>query len=200
MSTPPRWDMSNVYPSLESKEFQAAVKDYKAQVASLGRFFDTNSPRPGPRPLAKLAPLTGEAINRINRIQILSGTIVPYLYSFVTTDSHDKVAKRAMSEFEQASLPMDKLMMRLRSWLGRLAPSSTRSSRRTSPLQAHAFMLKEAAQQSRYQMSDEQEGLGLGTEPERRAMPGRNCRARSPRSSPWTSSWTARCRSCRCPR
>ena len=49
MSTPPRWDMSNVYPSLESKEFQAAVKDYKAQVASLGRFFDTKLSKAGPQ-------------------------------------------------------------------------------------------------------------------------------------------------------
>ena len=31
----PRWDLSNVYPSLESKEFKAAVDDYKKQVAAL---------------------------------------------------------------------------------------------------------------------------------------------------------------------
>ena len=31
----PRWDLSNVYPSLDSKEFKAAVEDYKKQVAAL---------------------------------------------------------------------------------------------------------------------------------------------------------------------
>jgi len=98
MSTPPRWDMSNVYPSLESKEFAAAVKDYKSQVASLGRFFDSRLAKAGPKtPVARLAALTGEAIERANRIQTLSGTIVPFIHAFVTTDSHDKVAKRALS-------------------------------------------------------------------------------------------------------
>ncbi|MFH1185511.1 MAG: M3 family oligoendopeptidase [Chloroflexota bacterium] len=160
MSTPPRWDMSNIYPSLESTEFQAAVKDYRAQVASLGRFFDTKLAKSGPRtPVAKLAALTGEAIDRANRIRTLSGTIVPYIYAFVTTDSHDKVAKRLLSEFEQASLPMDKLMVRMRSWLGKLGPKLTQVSRKNRVAQAHAFMLKEAAQLSRFQMADEQEGL-----------------------------------------
>jgi pepF/M3 family oligoendopeptidase len=152
--------MSNVYPSLESKEFAAAIKDYKSQVASLGRFFDSRLSKAGPKtPVAKLAALTGEAIERANHIQTLSGTIVPFIYAFVTTDSRDKVAKRALSEFEQASLPMDKLMVRLRSWLGKLGPKLTQVVKKNKTAQAHAFMLKEAAQLSRFQMSDEQEGL-----------------------------------------
>ena len=35
----PRWDLSNVYPSLDSKEFKSAVEDYKKQVAALEKFF-----------------------------------------------------------------------------------------------------------------------------------------------------------------
>ena len=31
----PRWDLTNVYPSLESNEFKAAVEEYKKQVSSL---------------------------------------------------------------------------------------------------------------------------------------------------------------------
>jgi len=152
--------MSNVYPSLESKEFQDAIKDYTAQVASLGRFFDAKLSKAGAKtPVNKLAVLTGEAIDRVNKIQVLSGTIVPYLYAFVTTDSHDKVAKRAMSEFEQASLPMDKLMVRLRSWLGKLGPKLNQVVKKNKSAQAHAFMLKEAAHLSRFQMGDELEGL-----------------------------------------
>src|SRR5512146_2846262 len=63
MSTPPHWDLTNVYPSLESREYQAAVKDYRAQVASLGRFFDTRLSKAGPKtPVTKLAALIGEAV------------------------------------------------------------------------------------------------------------------------------------------
>ena len=34
----PRWDLSNVYPSLESNEFKNAIEDYKKQVAALENF------------------------------------------------------------------------------------------------------------------------------------------------------------------
>ena len=160
MTTPPRWDLTNVYPSLESKEYQAAVREYKSQVAALGRFFDKKLAKAGPKtPVTKLAPLTGELIDRINSIQLLSGTIVPYLYAYVTTDSHDQVAKRAMSEFEQAGLPMDKLMVRMRSWLGSLGPKLNQVIKKNKTAAAHAFMLQENVRLSRYQMSNELEGL-----------------------------------------
>lgn len=160
MSTPPRWDLSNVYPSLESNEFQAAVRDYRAQVARLGRLFDSQLSKAGPRTsVARLGALTAEVLDRINSIETLWGTIVPYIESFVTTDSRDQAARRALSEFEQASLPMDKLMVRLRSWLGRLGPALPQVIRKNKTAQAHAFMLKHAAHLSRFQMSDELEGL-----------------------------------------
>lgn len=160
MSTPPRWDLSNVYPSLESNEFQAAVRDYRAQVARLGRLFDSQLSKAGPRTsVARLGALTAEVLDRINSIETLWGTIVPYIESFVTTDSRDQAARRALSEFEQASLPMDKLMVRLRSWLGRLGPALPQVIRKNKTAQGHAFMLKHAAHLSRFQMSDELEGL-----------------------------------------
>ncbi len=160
MSTPPRWDVSNVYPSLSSKEFKAAFKDYKAQVASLGKFFDRKLSKAGPKTRAKdLAALAGEAVNRINKIMALSGTIAPFIEAFVTTDSRDQLAMRLLSEYEQASLPMDKLSVRFRSWLGHLDPKLDKTIRKNKVARAHAFMLKEAAEQSKYQMSDALEGL-----------------------------------------
>src|SRR5271157_3803209 len=119
----PRWDMSNIYPSLESKEFQAAVKDYKKQVVALEEFFKNKLSKTGPKSKAKeLAPLVGQAIDRINKIQMLASTIEPFIYAFVTTDSRDKVAMRAMSEFEQASLPMTKLNVQFEAWVRKIAP------------------------------------------------------------------------------
>ncbi len=160
MSTPPRWDMTNVYPSLTSPEFQAAVASYKKQVAGLERFFDKQLSPLGPKAsTAQLATLVGEALNRINRILILSGTIDPYIYAFVSTDSRDQTAQRVLSEFEQASLPMAKLVVRFRSWLGRVAPKLDAVMSRDKIAAAHAFFLKEAVKQSRYQMSDDQEAL-----------------------------------------
>src|SRR5688572_12909509 len=156
----PRWDLTNVYPSLESKEFKAAVADYKKQVAALEKFFKNKLGKADGKSKAKeLAPLVGEAIDRINKIQTLSSTIVPFIYSYVTTNSRDKVAMKTLSEFEQASLPMDKLYTQFKAWLGKVSSKLDKSIQLDKSAKAHAFMLKEAAAQSKYLMSEVEEAL-----------------------------------------
>jgi pepF/M3 family oligoendopeptidase len=156
----PRWDLSNVYPSLESNEFKAAVEDYKKQVAALQKFFKNKLSKASAKTKAnELAPLMGKAIDQINKIQSLSATIVPFIYSYVTTDSRNKAAMKALSEFEQASLPMNQLMTQFTAWLGKLAPKLDQVIKNNKSAGAHAFMLREAAEQSKYLMSEAEEAL-----------------------------------------
>ena len=156
----PRWDLSNVYPSLESKEFQAAVASYEKQVAALEKFFKTKLSQTDAKTKAKeLAPLVGKTIDQINKIQSLSATIVPFIYSYVTTNSHDKVAMKTLSEFERASLPMDNLMTQFKAWLGEIAPKLEKIVANNKSANAHEFMLNEAAEQSKYLMSEAEEAL-----------------------------------------
>ena len=156
----PRWDLSNVYPSLESDEFKAAIEDYKKRVAALERFFKSKLSKTDAKTKAKdLAPLAGKAIDQINRIQTLAETIVPFIYSYVTTNSRDTVAKKTLSEFEQASLPMSQLMTQFTAWLGTIAPKLDKVVASDQTAAAHAFMLREEAEQSKYQMSGAEESL-----------------------------------------
>jgi oligoendopeptidase F len=156
----PRWDLSNVYPSLESKEFKAGIEDYKKQVAALEKFFKNKLSKANAKTNTKdLAPLVGKAIDQINKIQTLSATIVPFIYSYVTTDSRDKVAMKTFSEFEQASLPMNQLITQFTAWLGKLAPKLDQVIKHNKSAAAHAFMLREAAEQSKYLMSEAEEAL-----------------------------------------
>lgn len=156
----PRWDLSNVYPSLDSQEFKAAIEDYKNQVAAFEKFFNKKLSKTGAKTKAKeLAPLIGKAIDQINKIQSLSSTIAPFIYSYVTTDSHDKLAMKTLSEFEQASLPMSQLLTRFTAWLGTIAPKLDKAIERNKSAAAHAFMLREAAEQSQFLMSDAEEAL-----------------------------------------
>src|SRR5690349_14895693 len=156
----PRWDLTNVYPSLESDEFKAAVDDYRKQVAALEKFFKNKLKKTNSKTKAKdLAPLVGKAIDQINSIQTLSATIGPFIYSYVTTDSRDKVATKVLSEFEQASLPMNQLLTQFTAWLGKLAPKLDQVIKHNKSAAAHAFMLREAAEQSKYLMSEAEEAL-----------------------------------------
>ena len=161
MATPaPRWDLTNVYPSLESKEFQAAVEDFNKQAADLGDYFvevvqktDENTPPD------QLGPIVSEVVDRFNSAHELAGTIDPYIYSFTSTDSRDKLAARIESEFEQAYLPLRNLNVQFTSWLGKIAPALDKSFENGASAKAHAFMLKEAAEQSKYLMSEAEESL-----------------------------------------
>ncbi|MFN8411043.1 MAG: M3 family oligoendopeptidase [Anaerolineales bacterium] len=156
----PRWDLTNVYPSLESKEFKAAVADYKKQVAALEKLYKNKLSKTNEKSKAKeLAPLVGDAIDRINKIQTLSSTIFPFIYSFVTTDSRNKLAMKTLSEMEQVSLPMSQLLTQFTAWVGKISDKLDKVVELNKSAGAHAFMLKESAEQSKYLMSEAEENL-----------------------------------------
>src|SRR5919198_703488 len=147
----PRWDLSNVYPSLESEEFKAAVEAYKKQVAAFEKFFKNKLKKTDAKTKAKeLAPLVGKAIDQINKIQALSATLSPFIYSYVSTDSRNKVAMKTLSEFEQASLPMNQLLTQFTAWIGEIAPKLDKVIANNESVAAHEFMIREAAEQSKY--------------------------------------------------
>ncbi|GAB4505482.1 MAG: M3 family oligoendopeptidase [Anaerolineales bacterium] len=159
-SPAPHWDLSNVYPSLESTEFQEAIRSFQSQVADLGDYFAQVAPKTdATTPPEQLAPVLGELVERFNAIYTLSGTIEPYIYSFVSANSHDKVAARKLSEYEQLQLPLQNLEVQWKVWLGKVASQLKAALERNASAQAHAFMLQEAAEQSKYLMSEEQEAL-----------------------------------------
>jgi pepF/M3 family oligoendopeptidase len=160
MTTPPRWDLTNVYPSLDSKEFEASVKKVKKQIGELEKFFDKNVDKTTAKtPVKKLAGLAGEAIDRFNTVYELYGTINAYIYSFVSTDSRDMLAMKKLSEFEQVGVRMQNLNTRFLAWAGKLSPVLNKVIAANPTAKAHAFMLKEAARQSRYMMSEPEEAL-----------------------------------------
>ena len=156
----PRWDLTNVYPSLESNEFKAAVEEYKKQVSSLEKLFKNKLSKTNARTKASdLAPSVGKAIDQINRIQTLAATIEPFIQSYVTTDSRNKAAMKALSEFEQAKLPMSQLLTRFTAWLGAISSKIDPIVKANKSAKAHEFMLRETAEQSKYLMSEAEEDL-----------------------------------------
>jgi len=88
MSVPaPRWDLTNVYPSLESKEFQEAISGFKTQISDLSDYFvEVISKADANTPPDQLGPIIGEVVDLFNDVYKLSSTLEPYIYSFVSTD------------------------------------------------------------------------------------------------------------------
>lgn len=164
-TTPPRWDLTNVYPGLDSPEFAAASADFAQQLTDLEAFFAGSSAGPSvagasaATPIAELASLVGEAIDRFNRAGELAGTLHPYLASFITTNSRDTAARRRHSELELVGVRLSQLGTRFQAWIGGLAPVLDDVIAANETARAHAFMLRETAEQSKHLMSGAEEAL-----------------------------------------
>ncbi len=158
--TIPHWDLSNVYPGLESKEFAADIEKLKGLIAEMEAFFANRVAKSDLKTNPKeLGNLLGEAVDRWNALYELSGTLRAYVSSFVTTDSRDMVAMKKMSEFQMIGVQMRKLGVQFQAWVGEIAPVLDQAIQHNEIAAAHAFSLKETAEQSKYMMSESEEGL-----------------------------------------
>lgn len=156
----PRWDMSNVFPGLDSPELEAAVGAVNSQIDALERSIPVQAAPGSAAPTsAALAAQLADIVARINATGDLAGTVRAYIYAFVTTDSRDALAKKKLSEFEQVMVRMQQVMTRFQAWIGRLGPQLEEILPLHPTCQAHAFPLREMAEQARYMMSEAEEAL-----------------------------------------
>jgi pepF/M3 family oligoendopeptidase len=159
-SSLPHWELATVYPDLTSPEYAAAVADYTAQIGALEVLFNSQLAAAGEHTaIPQLALLIGDYVDGYNQVAELKGTLEPYVYGFISTNSRDVVARRRQSELDQISVRLRQLATRFQGWLGTLEPVLEEVIAAGGLAQAHAFALRESAEQSRYLMSEAEEGL-----------------------------------------
>jgi pepF/M3 family oligoendopeptidase len=159
----PHWDLSNVYPGLESEPFQQAVAEVKTRLDDLDRYLDER--RIARASAGEAASLDGAALaavlngylDRMNALLRLFYTVRAYVYSFITTDSYNAAAKRLFSEM--LGVRLEQQDVRFQGWLGALAHRLPDALAQDGPVKEHAFYLKETAEQSRYLMGEAEEAL-----------------------------------------
>ena len=74
----PHWDLSNIYPTLESTELESAVEDLRVRIKQLDQFLDKEKiSRKGeiPSSIDQTAMLVSEYLRMMNDILALAGTI-----------------------------------------------------------------------------------------------------------------------------
>ena len=159
-TTPPHWDLSNVYPSLESKEFESAVANLKDQLDSFEKFLTERISKANiSTPAVEFGALIGEALNRLNEIYDLIWTIDPYIEAFVSINSRNTLANKKMSEHQIVMVRAQTLGKQFQAWVGKLESVLDITIETNQTCRNHAFFLKNAANQARYLMSDREESL-----------------------------------------
>lgn len=157
---PTRWDLSNIFPGLESEEFKKAFSDTSKVIDELVACFQT-----------KLAPLTSDSdpktlnealsdyVNTLNDTITHVGKVANYIYSFISTDSYNKLATRLMSEFEQLGVRLENQDVIFKNWLSKINAKVEEIISLGGTVAEHEFALKEIIHFSQFLMSQAEEEL-----------------------------------------
>jgi pepF/M3 family oligoendopeptidase len=158
----PHWDLSNVYSGLAAPDFQTDVALVRTHLEALDALLARAGIGRLPAPPSDLPAVTramDELLAEFNAVLPLLSTVMAYAYSFVTTDSYNQTAARALSEIEQLELRLDKQLTRIRAWTGSLGPALEGICARSAAAAQHRLVLEDMARDSHHLMSTELEDL-----------------------------------------
>jgi oligoendopeptidase F len=157
---PPHWDLTNVYPSLSSREYAEDFMRLEKLISEQETFLTEKvSKLDAASQAAALAKTASALIDRFNQILLVAGTLRAYIESFVSTNSYDKLALKRQSEFEQVGVKLEKIEVQSCSWIGKISDRLPEVLPLNKTVNAHSFYVKEAAEQSKYLMSSPEEAL-----------------------------------------
>jgi oligoendopeptidase F len=155
----PHWDMTTVYPGLDSPEFDAGFRSVVGAIARLGELFDQQGiAKRQPAPLDEATVQALETVVRaMNAVLDEMRTVNVYINSFVSTDSRHNLAQARQSELQQHAVRLTMLGTRLTAWIGSLDVEALIA--RSALGREHAFMLRKGKIEAAHQMSPAEEEL-----------------------------------------
>lgn len=158
-ATLPNWDVSTIFPSLESPEFDAEFDAVIAHIGRLEQLFDQRGiDRIKHADVDELTVDTFETvIVQLNTLYDATRTVQSYIHSFIATDSRNAVAQARMSQLQQKMVRLSKLTTRATAWLGSL--DAERLLARSQIARDHAFMIQKAQVQASHLMEGRLEDL-----------------------------------------
>ena len=157
--TLPHWDMTVVYPGLESESFQKDFTDILDSIEALRETFDAEDIRltEGLEVDEAVATRFETVAGDFNRLLDRLETVEAYIYSFVATDSTNELAQAKLGELEQAKTALITLSTRLTAWLGSIDVEKLIDA--SDVAADHAYVLRRAKVEAEHLMSPPEEAL-----------------------------------------
>ncbi len=118
----PHWDMSVIYPSLESPEFAQAFTGTVNDINDLGALFDSHNIKEQPALTvnASIVSTFETVVAHYNATADAVRTVGVYISCIVSTDSRNDLAQAKMSELRQSLVLFSQLGTRFTAWIGSL--------------------------------------------------------------------------------
>jgi pepF/M3 family oligoendopeptidase len=167
-ATLPYWDMTPVFPSLDSAEFSTAFDGLLGRIDELRALADDNGVRrTDPTDITDDVVTTFEAmLSLLNDIAERSRELRAYVHSFVSTEAQNDAAQARNSELQMRSVDVDKVEKRFVAWIGSLDVDAL--IERSALARAHAFYVRRAAREAELQMGEGEEDLASSLSPSAR--------------------------------
>ena len=157
--TLPHWDVSVIYPSLESPEYEDGFGALVLVLDDVESLFERNAlDKQELTPFDQaIVPVFEQALGGLNRVLAQMTVLEGYIYAFVSTNSRDQVAQRELSKVEQQGVRLSVLLTRFTAWIGSLDVESL--IQHSEAAASHAFFLRKAREEAKHLMSPPEEEL-----------------------------------------
>ncbi len=155
----PHWDMSVVYPGLESPEFTQAFTNVVNSINDLSTLFDVHDIKEQATLVVNAATVsTFETIlAHYNEVADVIRTVAVYISCIVSTDSRNDLAQAKMSELRQSLVLSSQLSTRFTAWIGSLDVEALIAQ--STVAHDHAYALRRAKTEATHLMSPAEEML-----------------------------------------
>lgn len=155
----PHWDLSNVFPGLESPAFEKAFYQLIDSIEELSALFKQHDIDRQDKAVVDETTVTlvETVINRLNQTLAAVTTLNAYLYSFISTNSRDEVAQARLSELRPYLARLNLLGTQFTAWIGSLDVEAVIA--RSAVAADHAYALRKAKQGALHLMSPLEENL-----------------------------------------
>ena len=160
----PRWSVSDVFESTESREFSAGLERAAADADRLVAIFDDHGVRAiEPRPATDHdGTVANEVIRAFNETLEHLSLMRAYVYATVSTNSRDERAQSLLSELGVIDSHISPLLARLADWVNALHVGSggpDALAAVSDEVADHAGPLLRLAERSAHQMAESDEGI-----------------------------------------
>ena len=161
----PRWDLSALFPGLDSPEFAEGFDRLLSGIDHLVHLFDEVGITAASTRRSETAPVADfeRVLNALNDVSQRLESMGSYLYGCISTDSRNELAQARFSQFQERAVALDKLQTRFTAWVGTL-PIEELIERSTIGAE-HAFPLRQLHAAARHLMSEEAEALAAELSP-----------------------------------
>ena len=155
----PQWDLSVLFPSLDSPEFAAGFDRLLAEISALADLFGdlgitaASPTTSGAAPVAEFE----NALRALNDVEQRLESMQSYLYGCVSTDSRNELAQARFSQLQERGVTLSKLQTRFTAWVGTLSLDELVNQSQLAV--EHEFPLRQLQVAARHLMSEEAEGL-----------------------------------------